>query len=193
MPEQSKDEVRPSLHDVLGSNIDDVTSDGASRVEGQCLVLLHCEHIQLALVDGSLINSVGDRGVDQLAVGMCACVCVREFMCVCKHSGSFNRKKNYHRLVFTCEDHCTPPPTCTSVLTTCTCMLEALNHSTSGTSLSQTCILTIIFTTTTCSYNIHMPCTLLLLQCTTAKQCIHQHIHNQYMHTYTYTVDYTCS
>ena len=68
--------MRPSLHDVLGSDIDDVTSNGASRVEGQCLVLLHCEHIQLALVDGSLINGVGDRGVDQLAVRVDECVCV---------------------------------------------------------------------------------------------------------------------
>ena len=68
LPEQSKDKVRPSLHDVLGSDVDDIASDGAGRVEGQCLVLLHCEHIQLALVDGSLVNSVGDRGVDQLAV-----------------------------------------------------------------------------------------------------------------------------
>ena len=71
LPEQTKDEVRPSLHDVLGSNVDDVASDGACRVEGQCLVLLHCEHVQLSLIDGSLVHSVGDRRVDQLAVSAC--------------------------------------------------------------------------------------------------------------------------
>ena len=45
LPEQSQNEVRPSLHDVLSSDVDDVTSDGAGRVEGQCLVLLHREYI----------------------------------------------------------------------------------------------------------------------------------------------------
>jgi hypothetical protein len=45
LPEQSKDEVRPSLHDVLGSDVDDVAADGAGRVEGQSLVLLHREYV----------------------------------------------------------------------------------------------------------------------------------------------------
>ena len=62
--------MRPSLHDVLGSDVDDVAPNGAGRVEGQCLVLLHREHVQFALVDGSLINSVRDGGVDQLTVSV---------------------------------------------------------------------------------------------------------------------------
>lgn len=66
LPEQPKDQVRASVHDVLGSDVDDVAADRAGRVEGQSLVLLDGEHIQLALVDGSLINSVGHRGVDKL-------------------------------------------------------------------------------------------------------------------------------
>ena len=45
LPEQSQNKVRPSFHDVLGSDIDDVASDRAGGVEGQCLVLLHREYI----------------------------------------------------------------------------------------------------------------------------------------------------
>ena len=33
LPQESKYKVRSSLHDVLGSNVDDVASDRASRVE----------------------------------------------------------------------------------------------------------------------------------------------------------------
>lgn len=33
LPEKAQDEVRTSLHDVLSSDVDDVTSDGASGVE----------------------------------------------------------------------------------------------------------------------------------------------------------------
>lgn len=59
--------MRPAIHDILSTNVDNVAANGASRVEGQCLVLLDGEHVQLALVDGSLIHSAGNGGVDQLA------------------------------------------------------------------------------------------------------------------------------
>ena len=59
--------MRPSIHDVLSTNVDDVATDGAGRVQCQGLILLNGEHIQLPFVDGSLINGVGHRGVDQFA------------------------------------------------------------------------------------------------------------------------------
>ena len=57
----------PAVHDVLSSDVDDVATDGAGRVESQRLVLLDSEHVQLALVDGPLVNRVGHGGIDQLA------------------------------------------------------------------------------------------------------------------------------
>ena len=71
LPQETQDEVRPGIHDVLGANVDDVAADGGGRVEGQGLVLVDGEGVQLALVDGSLVNGARHRRVDQLA----ACVC----------------------------------------------------------------------------------------------------------------------
>ncbi len=58
-----------ALHDIGGSNVDDVAANGAGGVEGQGLVLLDGEHVQLALVNGSLINRIGHRSVDEFAGG----------------------------------------------------------------------------------------------------------------------------
>ena len=57
----------PAVHDVLGSDVDDAATNSTARVEGQCLIFLDGEHIQLSLVDGSFIDGVGDRGIDQFA------------------------------------------------------------------------------------------------------------------------------
>lgn len=69
LPEQTQHKMRPTLHHVLGADVDDVTANGAGRVEGQGLVLINGEGVQLALVHGSLIDSVRDRSIDQLANG----------------------------------------------------------------------------------------------------------------------------
>ena len=55
-----------SLHEVLGSDVDNVAANGRGGVYGQGLVLVDCESVQFPLVDGTLINSVGNRSVDQL-------------------------------------------------------------------------------------------------------------------------------
>ena len=58
----------PAVHDVLGTNVHYVASNSAGRVQGQGLVLVDGECVQLALVDGSLVHRTRHRGIDQLAV-----------------------------------------------------------------------------------------------------------------------------
>ena len=58
--------MRSSIHNVLCSNVDDVTADGAGGVEGQGLVLLDGEDVEFALVNGPLVDGVGHRGINQL-------------------------------------------------------------------------------------------------------------------------------
>ncbi len=60
----------PAIHDVLSTNVDDVAADSTGRVQGQGLVLLNREDVELALVHGSLVDGVGHRGIDQFAVCM---------------------------------------------------------------------------------------------------------------------------
>ncbi len=58
-----------TVHHVLGANVDNVAANGAGGVEGQSLVLTDGEGVQLSFVDGSLVDGVGNRGVDQFAGG----------------------------------------------------------------------------------------------------------------------------
>ena len=74
--------MRFSIHDILWSNVNDVAANGGGRIEGEGLVLVNGEGIELSLVDCPLVHCVLYRGVDQLATG-CVCVCV----CVCKCVG----------------------------------------------------------------------------------------------------------
>ena len=62
-----------SLHDVGRPDVDDVAANGAGRVEGQSLVLLDGEVVQLAFIHGTLIHSIGNRSVDQLAAHTNTC------------------------------------------------------------------------------------------------------------------------
>ena len=87
LPEQTQDQVRATLHNVLRTNVDNVATNGGGRVEGKGLVLLYPEHIQFCLVDSSLIHSVGHGGVDQLAVCECVWVSVSVNVCVCGGGG----------------------------------------------------------------------------------------------------------
>ena len=71
---------------VLWSDVDDVAANGLGRVQGECEVLVDLEDTQLAkhsgLVDGTLINRVGFRLVDELAgnisdsIRQCACLTI---------------------------------------------------------------------------------------------------------------------
>ena len=45
--------MRPTLHDVLRSNVDDITANRGGRVESKGLVFVDSESVQFALVDGS--------------------------------------------------------------------------------------------------------------------------------------------
>ena len=71
--------MRFSVHDILWSNVNDVAANGGGGIEGEGLVLVNGEGIELSLVDCPLVHCVLYRGVDQLATG-CVCVCV--YVCV---------------------------------------------------------------------------------------------------------------
>lgn len=68
LPDQTEDQVRLAVDQVLGTDVDDVATDGRGGVEHQRLVLVDGVHVQLLLVDGTLVNGIGHGRVDQLAV-----------------------------------------------------------------------------------------------------------------------------
>ena len=57
LPQQAKNEMWFSIHDVLGPDVDNAAANGAGRVEGKSLVLVDSEGVQLSFVDSSFINS----------------------------------------------------------------------------------------------------------------------------------------
>ena len=68
LPDETKYQVRLAVNQILGTDVDDVTTDGRGGVEHKCLILMDGVHVQLLLVDGTLVNCVLDGRVDQLAV-----------------------------------------------------------------------------------------------------------------------------
>ena len=56
-----------SGNDVLGVNVDDVAADSTGRVEHEGVVLRDLDGVGGLLVDGALVNGLGDGVVDELA------------------------------------------------------------------------------------------------------------------------------
>ena len=78
--------MRFSVHDILWSNVNDVAANGGGRIEGEGLVLVNGEGIELSLVDCPLVHCVLNRGVNQLATGcVCMCLCMHGHANVCVH------------------------------------------------------------------------------------------------------------
>ena len=67
LPNETKNQVRGSGHDVLGVNVNDVAADGTGRVEHEGVVLRDLHGVGGLLVDGTLVNGLGDSVVDELA------------------------------------------------------------------------------------------------------------------------------
>jgi len=67
LPNETEDQMGSSGNDVLGVNVDDVAADGTGRVEHEGVVLRDLDRVGGLLVDGALVNGLGDGVVDELA------------------------------------------------------------------------------------------------------------------------------
>lgn len=68
LPDEAQNQVLASIHDILGSNVDDTASDSLGRVDGDVVVLDDLEVGELVLdVQDTLIDGVGHRVVDEFA------------------------------------------------------------------------------------------------------------------------------
>lgn len=67
MPDQTQHQVFSSVDQILTTNVDDVATNGFSRVQNKGLVLTNFVNVKLALVDDTLVDSIGDGVIDQFA------------------------------------------------------------------------------------------------------------------------------
>lgn len=68
LPDETQNQVLASIHDILGSNVDDTASDSLGRIDGNVVVLDDLEVGELVLdVQDTLIDGVWHRVVDELA------------------------------------------------------------------------------------------------------------------------------
>lgn len=75
LPDETQNQMLASIHDILGSNVDDAASDSLGRVNGDVVVLNDLEVGQLVLdVQDTLIDSIWHRVVDELAKKKTICL-----------------------------------------------------------------------------------------------------------------------
>lgn len=75
LPNETQNQMLASIHDILGSNVDDTASDSLGRVNGDVVVLNNLEVGELVLdVQDTLIDGVWHRVVDELAQKKTICM-----------------------------------------------------------------------------------------------------------------------
>lgn len=67
LPNQTQEQVGSSSHNVLSVNVNDVASNGTGRVEHEGVVLRDLDGVGSLLVQGTLVDGLGDGVVDELA------------------------------------------------------------------------------------------------------------------------------
>jgi hypothetical protein len=67
LPNQTQNQVLSTVDQILTTNVDDVATNGFSRVQNKGLVLTNFVNVKLALVDDTLVDSIGDGVIDQFA------------------------------------------------------------------------------------------------------------------------------
>jgi hypothetical protein len=67
LPNESQNQVGSSGNNVLGVNVDDIATNSASGVQHEGVVLRDLNWVRGLLVDGALVNGLGDGVVDELA------------------------------------------------------------------------------------------------------------------------------
>ena len=64
LPEETQDQVRLALSQIMGIDVDDVAADRLCRVESKSQVLVFGVESQVLHVDSTVIDGVGARVID---------------------------------------------------------------------------------------------------------------------------------
>ena len=77
LPDQTQDQVFPSLGDVLRADVDDGTSDTFGRGDDDVVILGDLEGVEFAfrggLVEHSVVDGIRDRVVDEFTQNQTVC------------------------------------------------------------------------------------------------------------------------
>lgn len=67
LPQETEDEVRLALGQVVSVDVDDVAADRLRRVQGKRQVLVFRVQRQVSFVDGTLVDRIRARVIDDFA------------------------------------------------------------------------------------------------------------------------------
>jgi hypothetical protein len=67
LPDKTQDEMGFSFHQILGTNVDDVATNGLGGLNAKGLILSNTESVEILLVEDSLVDRFGDGIVDEFA------------------------------------------------------------------------------------------------------------------------------